>query len=361
VVAAHAVLRFVSGRLLVHAGGPDRTWAGPPEAAGWLAAFARPADPTAVRAGLEAAAAPAFDAMVAALQRTGALVAAAEAREPGLPPDVVGAFVGPLADAVHRLAGDLEGLGAEGVARLAERTGQGVEARLLPLLAGATALEAELLPLRREHVDAQLARLGVDAGARGLQLHLGAGGHRLAGWINVDAAPAELALDLRWGLPFGDGAADRVFLSHMLEHLYYPEETQPVLREIRRVLRAGGRLRVIVPDVERCIRAYVDDDRGFFAARQETWTWWPEARTRLEGFLTYAGAGPRPSAFLDAHKFGFDYETLALALREAGFAHVERSEYMESPDPALRVDDASRVAGARHQGKSYSLFVEAVA
>jgi hypothetical protein len=126
------------------------------------------------------------------------------------------------------------------------------------------------------------------------------------------------------------------------------------------VLSPRGRFRVVVPDLERCLRAYAEDDRAFFEDRREVWSWWPEARTRLEGFLSYAGAGPRPGHFLDAHKFGYDLETLEHALGQAGFTRVERSDYMESADPVLRVDHASLVAGASSGGRHYSLFVEAL-
>jgi len=148
-------------------------------------------------------------------------------------------------------------------------------------------------------------------------------------------------------------------MSHMLEHLYYPDDALAVLREARRVLAPGGRIRVIVPDIARCLTAYVEDDDVFFDSRKDSWGWWPKANTRLEDFLAYSGAGPRPGSFIDSHKFGYDFETLSYILGQAGFAAVERSDYMAARDPVLRVDDASLVAGARYGDKTYSLFVEA--
>jgi SAM-dependent methyltransferase len=47
-----------------------------------------------------------------------------------------------------------------------------------------------------------------------------------------------------YDLPFGDGAFDFVIASEVLEHLY---EDGHALREIRRVLRAGGMLAISVP------------------------------------------------------------------------------------------------------------------
>jgi len=356
VVSPDAVIRFAQGRLLVQTRGGVGVWASDDAAVlGLLARFARPAESEVVLGSAPDAA----RASLAKLREIGALLEAADA-PPDEPEDVdPEGHLARLADAVHAVAGDLAGLGPEGRGELARRTGVPAAARVASLLAGATALQSELLALRKGHLERQLAALDLPDPPRGLKLHLGSGPQRLPGWINTDAHPAELCLDLRWGLPFPDGSADYVFMSHMLEHLYYPEEAMAVLREVRRVLSPGGCFRVVVPDIERCLRAYAENDRAFFEDRRETWSFWPEARTRLEGFLSYAGAGPRPGHFLDAHKFGYDRETLEHALRQVGFTRVEPSGYMESADPALRVDHASLVAGASSGGRHYSLFVEA--
>jgi predicted SAM-dependent methyltransferase len=212
---------------------------------------------------------------------------------------------------------------------------------------------------RRAFTDAQLAALGLSRRSRGLRLHLGAADSPLPGWVNIDHWPAQLAMDLRWGLPFAKGAARAVYLCHVLEHCYYPDEALAVMADIHRVLAREGVARIVVPDIEQCLRAYVRRDQRFFAARRAQWPWWPPTDTRLENFLGYAGVGASPDAFVSSHKFGYDYETLRLLLRRAGFRRIERSAFMRSRDPALRIDDASQVAGAKHGRRYYSLFVEA--
>jgi predicted SAM-dependent methyltransferase len=150
-----------------------------------------------------------------------------------------------------------------------------------------------------------------------------------------------------------------VFVSHLLEHLFFPADVKPFLAEIRRVLAPGGVVRIVVPDIERCIEAYVGNDRSFFANRRETWPWWPPNPTRLEDFLAYAGAGAEPAYLFEAHKYGYDFETLAKVLSDAGFVGTLRSEYMSSDFPDLKVDHVSAVANARYGERYYSLFVEA--
>lgn len=223
----------------------------------------------------------------------------------------------------------------------------------------AESLAAALRLRRRSFMAAQLSALGLSRRSRGLQLHLGAADSPLPGWVNIDHWPAQLAMDLRWGLPFAKGTARAVYLCHVLEHCYYPDEALAVMADIHRVLAPGGVARIVVPDIEQCLRAYVRRDRRFFAARRAQWPWWPPTHTRLESFLSYAGVGASPDSFVSSHKFGYDYETLRLLLRRAGFRRIERSGFMRSRDPALRIDDSSRVAGARYGQRYYSLFVEA--
>jgi predicted SAM-dependent methyltransferase len=166
---------------------------------------------------------------------------------------------------------------------------------------------------------------------------------------------------LEWGLPLPDSSARYVFLSHLLEHLFYPAQSHRLLDEICRVLQPGGIVRIVVPDIEQCINAYVTNDQAFFADRGKHWTWLPDDTTRLERFLSYAGVGPNPQHLFDSHKFGYDFETLQRCLTRAGFVNIRRCQYQTSEHEALRVDHASANANAQHAGGHYSLFVEAEA
>lgn len=263
-----------------------------------------------------------------------------------------------LAREVYALASDLKAFGPEAERVLATQGGSAAAAA--DVLRNVQALRARLAEARGPWLDAQRARLGLPADARGLKLHLGSGGHALPGWVNLDVHPAPLCWNVHWGLPFADGAATHVFVSHLLEHLFFPHEAGAFLAELRRVLAPGGRVRIIVPDVAQLIDAYHRGDRDFFARRARHWAGARGDGPLLAQFLQYAGAGPDPGWLFEAHKFGYDADTLAELLRLAGFEGVERSGWMASTDPALRVDDQSAVAGAEHGGGHYSLFMEAV-
>lgn len=264
-----------------------------------------------------------------------------------------------LARAVYELSCDLAAYGPEADHLLAANGGSEGAAR--SLLAQVLAHKDQLAAARPVWLETQRARLGLDAAARDLKLHIGCGSHVLPGWVNLDVHPAPLCWNVQWGLPFADGAASHVFVSHLLEHLFFPRDALAFLAELKRVLAPGGRVRLVVPDVAQLIDAYHRGDRDFFAQRAAHWQGARGDGPLLPQFLNYAGAGPDPAWLFEAHKFGYDFDTLAAVLREAGFEDIERSRWMGSADPALCVDDQSAVAGAEHGGGHYSLFVEAVA
>jgi predicted SAM-dependent methyltransferase len=364
VFAADALVRFRNGRILIHTTASKLAAfeTEHPMLVGWLCQFARPTLADQALARLPPADRDGAAQVLDYLQRAGVIVEAADpmAQEGnGNSGARTKQHLRLLARSLYDVACDVHGFGPYAERMLAEKTGVGVERRLLALLAAIDSLRHGLASLRGAFLSEQLKSLGADAQACDLRLHIGCGEGRLAGWVNIDVHPAPLAMNLLWGLPFATGSGRYVFVSHLLEHLFYPADVRPFLAEIHRVLAPGGILRIVVPDIEQCIEAYMNHDRSFFESRRETWTWWPQNTTRLEDFLAYAGAGAEPAHLFEAHKYGYDFETLAHVLKEAGFIGVARSTFMGSTHEQLRVDDASAVAKARYGDRYYSLFVEA--
>lgn len=82
----------------------------------------------------------------------------------------------------------------------------------------------------------------------GLKLNLGCGEKYLAGYVNCDVLPhirADQRFDLdRLPYPFESGVAEEILMDNVLEHL---EDVPKVMGELHRILRPGGRLRVLVP------------------------------------------------------------------------------------------------------------------
>lgn len=81
-------------------------------------------------------------------------------------------------------------------------------------------------------------------------VYLGAGKHRLDGWIHVDKHPYEgidVVCDVTKGLPFEDSTVDRIYTQDFMEHLP-PESKVPVINEMWRVLKNGGTMEHYIPN-----------------------------------------------------------------------------------------------------------------
>ena len=79
----------------------------------------------------------------------------------------------------------------------------------------------------------------------------------LPDWASDTEWPENILVhDLRKPLPFPDRYAGAIYGSHVLEHLYLVE-AEALLGECRRVLRGGGVLRLVVPDLRAAVDEYV--------------------------------------------------------------------------------------------------------
>jgi SAM-dependent methyltransferase len=173
------------------------------------------------------------------------------------------------------------------------------------------------------------------------RLHFGCGPVRPKGWTNCDRLPGDgvdFACDLRAGLPVPDGWFDYAVGIHVLQDLAY-DDIPRALRELRRVLKPGGCLRVGVPDLDRAIDGYRRGDHSYFYVPDE------HARSigaKLVTQIVWYGSVRTP--------FTFDF--LAERLADTGFRDVTRCAYREtrSGDPAITALD---------NRERESLFVEA--
>jgi predicted SAM-dependent methyltransferase len=103
-------------------------------------------------------------------------------------------------------------------------------------------------------------------------LNLGCGARFHPDWVNLDIAPAAPEVkkwDLQGDLPFADVSFDVIYHSHVLEH-FSRSDGQKLLQRCHRVLSRGGTLRVVVPDLERIARIYLQALDGCLAG-DEVW------------------------------------------------------------------------------------------
>ncbi|MFT3775310.1 MAG: methyltransferase domain-containing protein [Minicystis sp.] len=154
---------------------------------------------------------------------------------------------------------------------------------------------------------------------------------------------------IRWAdaarrIPLPDGSARVVYSSHMIEHLDR-SAARGLLAEIHRVLRPGGVVRLVAPDLKRLAVAYVTG--GSADAFVEQTLLANDQPVGLAARLKLAALGKRDHAWM------YDAESLTALVRAAGFAEVRALPPGESmiPDPG---------ALDLHERSSESIYVEAV-
>lgn len=164
---------------------------------------------------------------------------------------------------------------------------------------------------------------------RHLKINVGCGPNSMPGWVNIDlVSTADLQLDIRKPLPLADESAAVIYSEHLFEHLEYPDEALRFLRESLRILEPGGIFSVGVPDTEWPVKAYANNDEEYFAfVREHHHPAW--CTTRMHNLNYHFRQENR-------HKYAYDFETLAQALREMGFLQIERRPFNPDLDTEKR-------------------------
>lgn len=173
-----------------------------------------------------------------------------------------------------------------------------------------------------------------------LKIHLGCGERYIdiPGWVHVDMYPYEhvdVVADASDLHAFKSGEAELIYACHVLQYIDLPE-VLPTLKEWYRVLEPGGVLRLAVPDFSALCAVYLSTGSmamviGPIYGRLE----WPN------GTLIY-------------HKMAYDFASLAILLRQAGFRAIRKWDWSRTEHHY--VDDGSQ-AYYPHMDKENGMLV----
>lgn len=145
--------------------------------------------------------------------------------------------------------------------------------------------------------------------AQPLRLHVG-GEEAKPGWVifNLDPGPnVDYVGDCSDLAAFADGSVGDIYASHVLEHLGYVQKLPRALSEFHRVLKAGGRARISVPDLDVLSRLFLDARHG------------SDERILIMRMIFGGQVAPH-----DFHYVGLSFDILGGLLERAGFKRVER-------------------------------------
>ena len=90
-------------------------------------------------------------------------------------------------------------------------------------------------------------------------INLGCGTRYDDEWINIDFrgnGKSVFSWDLRKSLPLPDKSCDGIYASHVIEH-FDRADARTLLLECHRLLKSGGCLRLVAPDLEAITQAYL--------------------------------------------------------------------------------------------------------
>lgn len=199
-----------------------------------------------------------------------------------------------------------------------------------------------------------------------LKLNIGCGPNgQFEGFINIDNSKAVLLAKLpqlkkllfklgliskekfevdwagvRWmdasrRLPFVSESVDKIYCSHFLEHIPL-DKGKHVLKECRRILKNGGVMRLVVPDLFYYAEKYVDQTKEFLKKSELV-----QNREVHDKFLnTLYGAYLKKNRYGAEHCYMYDLPTLVSILKKVGFEKVRKCQYQEGEDEELSRLDA---------------------
>lgn len=199
-----------------------------------------------------------------------------------------------------------------------------------------------------------------------LKLNIGCGpGGQIEGYINIDNSPSILLgkfsaikkalwalriidkskfisdwsgvtrCDVSKGIHYSNNTVDKIYSSHLLEHL--PRDKGVILiKECFRILKHGGVMRLVIPDLLFHAEQYVDVTRAL-VAREVL----PNNRIAHDIFLnTIYGAYLNKRRYGAEHYYMYDLPTLVSILKNSGFENIRKCEFKEGADEELASFDS---------------------
>jgi predicted SAM-dependent methyltransferase len=165
------------------------------------------------------------------------------------------------------------------------------------------------------------------------KLQIGCQNHPIEGWLNVDIEPTResiIYMDATQRFPFDNDAFSFVFSEHMIEHISL---TQGVfmLKECYRVLKPGGVLRVVTPNIRFLLELFSSNKTAIQQKYISSYKKFYDGFDMVNEVMVI-------NTFLKewGHQFVYDEDTLFFILKQAGFNEISRHKVGESSVPELK-------------------------
>ncbi|KKS06202.1 MAG: Methyltransferase type 11 [Parcubacteria group bacterium GW2011_GWB1_41_4] len=184
-------------------------------------------------------------------------------------------------------------------------------------------------------------------------LNLGCGSIFSSEWNNLDLYHSKDVVyhDLNRGIPYADNTFDAVYSSHVLEH-FSREKGGFLIKEIFRVLKPGGLVRLVLPDLEGITKEYLKNLENYHKEPiEQNWQryYWSllelydqttrkvsggeMLKTLRQGDVGWEYIASRVGdEFYDfkigeLHKWMYDSASLSYLLKSCGFADINKTDW----------------------------------
>lgn len=134
------------------------------------------------------------------------------------------------------------------------------------------------------------------------------------------------------GLPFEDSSVQCIFSSHFIEHLTF-EEAINFLKECHRVLRPGGILRIVCPDIMIWInKIYKGTDTNFFKTYKDSLDvpYWENYIYPIKDKIKTNTQVLNSMIYNWGHKWMWDFQSLKTELESIGFDSIQQMEHLKT-------------------------------
>jgi glycosyltransferase involved in cell wall biosynthesis len=178
------------------------------------------------------------------------------------------------------------------------------------------------------------------------KVHFGCGGNVISSWENHDKD-----VDLRKPLPYKDNSIDFIFAEHTVEHLFQ-REAWLFLSESFRVLKRGGVIRIIFPDITKIKKAYSEELRGTPNKFEENYLKPAKARGWSDGSIK---SSVRGLIFNWEHQSMWTSTLFMAVLESIGFHSYERNVSESSFDELQGIEGHWKAVGKEYDSLESSV------
>lgn len=195
-------------------------------------------------------------------------------------------------------------------------------------------------------------------------LHFGPG----SGWTKPNQEWSAVDIDKNRGdivinfneftkFPIPDNSIEGIYASHTFEHVSM-FVIDSLWRDCCRILKSGYCMRIIVPDVVRSIKEYLNENENYelFKFRKKHNPNWTLFECLKADFISKTSQPNLISNGL-AHQNAWDFETMKKQLLGCGFTDVQRSNFQKSKFNCFKFEGTYNSEANQHHR---SMYVEAI-